>query len=257
MEAPGGLTVFYPDKIKNNPNPPDLVLTGFKLFNKEITPLQKKSPLSKHISFTEKITLKYNQNSIAFDFVAINYTNPGKNQYLYKLEEFDQDWIQPEGKSTANYTNLNPGRYNFRVKAANNSQVWNEKGITVQIRILPPPWMKWWAFVLYALLAIATLYFFRKYSLIRAKIKNDLVINNIKNEQKNVIQQMKLRFFANISHEFRTPLTLIIGPLEELLSDKRLKPMVKQNYHFMYQNARRLLNLINQLLDIFKIESGK
>jgi signal transduction histidine kinase/DNA-binding response OmpR family regulator len=212
---------------------------------------------TEHISFTEKIILKYNQNSIAFDFVALNFTTPGKNQYQYKLEGFDEDWIQTEEKSTANYTNLNPGRYVFRVKASNNSHVWNEKGISVQIRILPPPWMKWWAFVLYALMALATLYFFRKYSLIRAKIKNDLVINNIKNEQKNVIQQMKLRFFANISHEFRTPLTLIIGPLEELLSDKQLKPMVKQNYHFMYQNAHRLLNLINQLLDIFKIESGK
>lgn len=139
-----GLNAFYPEKLKDNQTIPEVYLTDFRLFNKSV-PIGGDSPLHQHISFTKNIRLSYQQNVFSFDFVALNYRASKKNQYAYKLEGVDKDWIFTDSSHrTAKYTNLNPGIYVFKVKASNNDGIWNEKGVALTISILPAFWMTWW-----------------------------------------------------------------------------------------------------------------
>jgi len=139
-----GLNGFYPEKIEDNPIIPEVYLTDFRLFNQSV-PIGADSPLKQHISYTKAITLSHEQNVFSFDFIALNYRASKKNQYAYMLEGVDNDWIFTDSSHrTAKYTNINPGTYIFRVKASNNHGIWNEKGISLTISLLPAFWMTWW-----------------------------------------------------------------------------------------------------------------
>ena len=157
-----GLNTFYPKNIRTNDFIPSVYITGFQIFNKEVSPGKKDSPLASDISTTKKITLDYSQSAIAFTFAALNYVSPMNNRYAYKLEGFDKEWVTAGAERKASYTNLDPGTYTFHVKASNNDGFWNEKGASVQIVITPPFWETWW-FRISALAAIvlATYAFYR------------------------------------------------------------------------------------------------
>jgi PAS domain S-box-containing protein len=144
-----GLNAFYPDQLRDNPYVPPVVLTNFQIFNQAVPIGGKDSPLRQVIQETDKITLSYQQSVFSFEFAALNYRAPRKNQYAYKLEGFDEDWnYVGSDRRFATYTNLNPGTYTFRVKASNNDGVWNEEGKTVKITITPPWWKTWWFYTL-------------------------------------------------------------------------------------------------------------
>jgi signal transduction histidine kinase len=147
------------------------------------------------------------------------------------------------------YTNLPPGAYTFRVKAAGSEGVWNERSAAaLRITILPPWWLTWWAYAGYGFAAVGLLYGFRQYTVNRERLKNDLKLQRLEAGKLQELDTLRARFFANISHEFRTPLTLIIAPLENLLASPEAAghhPL----YETMLRNGRRLLHLINQLLD--------
>ncbi|HEY9606736.1 MAG TPA: two-component regulator propeller domain-containing protein [Allocoleopsis sp.] len=150
-----GFNAFYPDRVKDNPHIPPIVLTDFKKLNKSIK-------LDRAISETKEIKLSYKDKFIGFEFAALDYTNPQKNQYAYKLEGFDKDWIHAGNQRTATYTNLDGGTYIFRVKGSNNDGIWNETGTSIAIIISPPPWKTWWAYTLYVLaLIVAVLGYIR------------------------------------------------------------------------------------------------
>jgi len=158
----GGFNVFYPEDIQDNQHVPPVVITDFQIFNKSVAFERPrsgvrgpKSVLQKPIAETEEITLSYEHKVFSFEFAALDYTDPAKNRYAYKMENFDQDWQQAGTKRTATYTNLNPGKYVFRVKAANNDGVWNEDGAAIKIIITPPWWRTWWAYGFYGLLLVA------------------------------------------------------------------------------------------------------
>ncbi|MGH2642508.1 MAG: ATP-binding protein, partial [Chitinophagaceae bacterium] len=257
-----GFNTFYPDNIYKSSYIPQIVFTGFRLFNNPVLPGSKNSPLKKSISETHKITLPYKDNLITFQVAALDYSEPDKNQYAYRLEGFDNNWINLGNERLITFSNLNPGHYTLQVKASNSDGIWNEKGIFMAIYILPPWWRTIWAYIIYILFILTAIWLLRKAEITRLKLKNDLALEQSRlalehqeAQKLKEIDHLKSRFFANISHEFRTPLTLIIGPLKDMmqggLSDKFASIVPA-----MYRNSQRLLQLINQLLDLSKLDSG-
>ncbi len=250
-----GLNYFYPGEIKDNPHIPKIVLTNLKLGDQYITPRNNNYVLQKTISETSQIVLSYADDIIAFEFAALDYSAPQKNKYAYKLENFNNDWIYSGSVRSATYTHLPPGEYIFRVKGSNNDGVWNETGIAITIIISPPWWSRWWAYIIYGFLFISILYVIRRYELNRLRLKNQLKIEKVETDTLRNLDHLKSHFFANISHEFRTPLTLILGQIESVLSSN-IDTKEKGKLHVANKNARRLLTLINQLLDLSKLEAG-
>ena len=243
-----GIDYFNPKNIIENAFIPPVSITGILVNNK---------PFLVEDTANKELTLKHNQNVFSFNFVALSYSQPNKNQYAYKLEGFDDDWNYIGNRKSATYTNLDAGEYVFKVKASNSDGLWNEEGASVIVNILPAPWKTWWAYLLYSLAIVGILLIIRKYSLIRIYEKNQLKQERLEKEKIEEINQLKLRLFTNISHDFRTPLTLIIGPLERMLSQKVGNDFIQKQHEIMHRNASVLLQLINQLLDFRKSESGK
>jgi signal transduction histidine kinase/DNA-binding response OmpR family regulator/ligand-binding sensor domain-containing protein len=250
-----GITVFNPNDIIRNSIPPKVFLTDLRLSDKSVLP-GKDSILEKPIDETDVITLEHDNNNISLEFIALHYLDPSKNQYAYMLENYDKGWRYVGNQHIAYYPNLPPGEYVFRVKASNNHDLWNEEGATIKIIINPPWWKTWWAYSFYMLFSLALIYFLRRYEMNRIRLQNQVKIEETKRKEREHVDQMKSTFFANISHEFRTPLTLILGPLTKLAA-KNFPEEDKHSLRIMQRNAGRLLRLINQLLDFSKLESGK
>jgi signal transduction histidine kinase/DNA-binding response OmpR family regulator len=238
----------------DNPHVPPVVLTDFKIFNKSVL-REKDSPLNSPISETNEIILNYDQSIFSFEFAALDYSAPEKNQFAYQMEGVDPDWVYTNARHRfATYTQLSPGQYIFKVKASNNDGIWNEDGTSVEIIILPPWWRTTWAYLIYAFLILTVLYSLRHYDIKRQHLKNELALEHEHARKLQEIDRMKSRFFANISHEFRTPLTLILGPIEKWLPKLR-NPQLKTELTMMQRNANRLYRLITQLLDLSRLES--
>ena len=251
-----GITYFNPDEIVKNPIVPKVVITDFLLFNKTVSPQKSNSPLSKSITETDKIYLSYNQNNIGFKFVSLDFTSPENNKYAYKLENFDNNWIDALDEGIANYSHLPTGEYVFRVKGSNNDGVWNEVGASVKIIIAPPYWATWWAYALYLLLLLGILFVIIQFYKKREVLKHQVQIQNIEKKSLEELNELKSQFYAGISHEFRTPLTLILGPTYQLLeeiTDSNKKHQLK----LIRDNGEKLTKLVNQLLDLSKSEARK
>jgi signal transduction histidine kinase/ligand-binding sensor domain-containing protein/DNA-binding response OmpR family regulator len=240
--GPGGITRFDPDSIKDNQYIPSIAITSVRVFDKTLT-------------FSEDIKLPYDKNFLSFEFAAFSYISPERNQYAYKMEGVDKDWIYSGTKHYASYTNMAPGTYIFRVKGSNNDGVWNEAGTSMLINISPPWWKTNWAYFSYGAIFFLTLYGLRRYELNRVELKDKIKMDEAILKEKEETEKIKSRFFANISHEFRTPLTLILGPAEKINSQTS-NDIIKDS-EIIKRNSKRLLQLVNQLLDLSKLEAGK
>lgn len=267
-----GLNAFYPDSIRDNPHAPPIVITDFQLAYRSVSFRDADSPLQQPISETDELRLAYHQNTIAFEFAALDFTEPTKNQYAYQLENFNSQWIVAGTNRKATYTNLPPGKYIFRVKGSNNDGVWNETGASLRIIIAPPFWKTWWAYACYVILAIGSVIGIVKGRIRRLEKRTRQLeaavqartAEVVAREKQISIQAEKLReldhikstFFANISHEFRTPLTLILGPVQRMINEAA-EINIKHELRRIQKNGQRLLRLVNQLLDLSKLETGK
>jgi len=249
-----GFTLFHPDSIKDNPYIPPVVITAFNRYNTDEA--EGKPIFEKGISAKKEIKVSYKDNILNFEFAALSYRNTFKNQYAYQLEGYSDKWIQLGRERRVSFTNLDPGDYTLRVKGSNNDVVWNEEGASLKITITPPWWRTRWAYSFYLLFIGASLYGIRRFELNRAKLRNELKMQKFEAQKLHEIDQMKSRFFANISHEFRTPLTLILGPVEQMHTGE-FKGNLHEAYDVILRNGRRLLRLINQLLDLARLEAGR
>ncbi|MGZ3844551.1 MAG: hybrid sensor histidine kinase/response regulator transcription factor [Flavisolibacter sp.] len=253
-----GFNYFNPAYLKRNNNIPSLLITDLRIANQPVTP-SKNGPIKENISVAKEINLDYKQN-FSISFVGLNYTSPEQNQYAYKLEGFDRDWNYVGNTTTASYTNLDPGEYVFRVKACNNDGVWNEQGTSIKIYVHPPFWRTTYAYLLYALLIAAGIFYARHRSIQRFKRKFAIEQERMHAQQErreaervHELDRMKLKFLTNLSHDFRTPISLILGPVDQLLSHQKDQKSIDQ-LKMVKRNAKRLLNLVNQLLDFRKME---
>jgi ligand-binding sensor domain-containing protein/signal transduction histidine kinase/DNA-binding response OmpR family regulator len=252
-----GFVTFSSDRIETNTYIPPVYFTGLKIFNTPAVIGGKGSPLSKSITDTRKIVLNYKQTSFTFEFVALNFTHASKNQYKYKLEGFDTGWVNAGTERYATYTNINPGRYTFKVMGSNNHGIWNPKPIALEIVILPPFWKTIWAYLIYSIIISVILWGFIKLLLIKSKQAEKLRLEQIHYKKSEELNRMKIQFFANISHEFRTPLSLILPPLKQIIENEPLQRETKKRMEMVFRNASKLFGLVNELLDFTKSEEGR
>jgi signal transduction histidine kinase/ligand-binding sensor domain-containing protein/DNA-binding response OmpR family regulator len=249
-----GFNSFYPSNIKRNEYVAPIVITGLMLMNKEIQ-VNEDGPLHKSITNLDRIDLRYKDNVITLNFSSLSYCIPEKNQYAYYMEGFDKGWVKAGNRQSATYTNLSPGTYIFHVKGTNNDGVWNEKGTTLKIVIHPPFYLSWWAELLYLIVIGIIVWYIIKYYQKKTERHQQIHIENVKQEKEKELYVAKISFFTMIAHEIRTPVSLIIGPLETILS-KNLSDTVRNDLQTIERNSKRLLYLVNQLLDFRKVQQG-
>ncbi|MCU4157713.1 response regulator [Carboxylicivirga sp. A043] len=251
-----GLNVFDPNVIKVNNNVPKVLFSELYINNSPIKAGDKDSPLTENIADTEEIILYHNQANIGIEFVAINYFISEKNSYSYVLENSSEQWSTPSSNRLVKYNNLKPGDYIFKVKAANNDGVWSTSETTLKIKVLAPWWKRWYAYLAYFLIIGAAMYAYIRYTILWIDLRRKLEFEVMEREKIKELNQMRLQFFTNISHEFRTPLTLISGPLESLKKQLRLDGDRQKLFDIAHKNTNLLLRLINQVMDFRKVESG-
>ena len=246
-----GFNSFLPYQIKINHVMPPVYITGLSIMNQEEHTAE---GLPLDLSQTKELTLGYSDGQmVTFSFASLSYCSPEKNQYAYMLEGFDQDWNYVGNQNRATYTNLPAGTYVFRVKATNNDGAWSANEAALQIVVHPPLWWSWWAKVLYLLIIGAAIWMYVRFRLKRAEHQHQQEIERLNAEKEKEVREARLNFFTMIAHEIRTPVSLIIGPLEKIMKgDTAISG--KDDMRVIDRNAHRLLELVNQLLDFRKVE---
>ena len=256
-----GFIEFDPEAIAEDKYLPDVAISDVKLFNQSIKideAFNGDVILNQSLSNTKKLIFNYKNNVFTLDFAALHFANPEQNMFAYKMEGFDKDWIQATTSSrSATYTNLDPGTYTFKLKAANYLGIWNDNPVELKITILPPPWKTWWAILIYIALAITFLYYFTIYVLDQIKQKHQLRYEQIEKNQLKNLDALKTQFFTDISHEFRTPLSLILGPSEEILASDAINSDMRHKAQLINRNSKKLLYLIDELMTFQKLDQGK
>ena len=256
-----GLTRFDPLSIETNAIQPKMHLTGFLYFNERLTRggSFKGFTLDQPLTGLDELTLTYKDYVFGFEFAGLHYANPDNNRYAYKMENYDEDWQYTDARyRRATYSNLDPGDYVFKLRGSNNHGLWSEQARTVNIKVLPPPWATPWAYTLYVILSIAALVGFIRYRTAALEKRSKVLEQSVKArteelaDEKNKVEQLlsrKNEEFANVSHEFRTPLTLILGPLGQVLKTGPAEP-TNGRLQVVRRNAFRLLRMVDQLLNM-------
>lgn len=245
-----GTLLIDPEHISNTPYIPPLELTNFQLFNRTVDFRDPDAPVKAHISTLDTIYLKHNQSSFSIEYAALSYFAPYQNKYKFMLKNFEDSWNEIGGQTKATYTNLSPGRYVFMVKAASWDGTWNNIPRTLHIIITPPWWKSTLARIVYIILSVVIIIVSRRIFLNYYKLQNDLKVERR-------VSDIKLQFFTNISHEIRTPLTLILGPIEDIKVLKGLPAYIGERINIIERNGKRMLRLVNQLLEFRKVQKNK
>lgn len=246
-----GFTLLDPGKLIHNTFIAPVVFTALEVFNQPVELGDTDAPFSEAIAVSDTVTFNHNQSVFSLAFAALSFQLPEQNQYAYQLQGFDTQWQHVGNKREATYTNLDPGKYIFQVRAANNDGVWNHAGRAIDVIVLPPPWQTWWAYLSYALLALCLLLFF-----VHMKLKRmELVQEKKVNARLRKLDKIKDSFLANTSHELRTPLNGMIGIAEALLDDRdeAISPEGRKKLNMIRASGRRLANLVNDILDYAKL----
>ncbi len=250
-----GFNIFYPDSIYEQKQIPKTFLTGLRINNTGIEE-DDSYVTERDVEKIKKITLPYNEAILSIDFVALEYNGADKIEYSYKLQGWDKGWNNVNTTRTANYSRLEEGTYAFTLKVTNASGIWGGETKLLTITVLPPWYRTWLAYVLYVLAAASLIYFYIKYKTRQTKLKYEVKLAHLEAEKEKELNEKKLSFFTDVSHEFRTPLTLIINPLKDHLNNPE-HTQDKKDLNIVYRNARRLLSLVDQLLLFQKAETER
>ncbi len=255
-----GFNLFIPENIKEQDSENRIVLTNFKVFNQEVPVndmFRNRIILDKSITIQDKITLRHNENVFSFEFAALNFLHPEKNRFEYRLLGFNDEWLKTDSRlNDITFTNLNAGEYQLEIRVTNDENKWTYLEPPLTIQVLPPFWKSIYAILFYVTLAVTLIIISRKIMLDRHKLKFEARQEHLEAERIQQLDALKTRFFTNISHEFRTPLTLIISPLNKLIAETENEKK-KNNLILIQRNTRRLLHMVNQLLDFRKMEVQK
>ncbi len=252
-----GVNYFNPENLKVNKNPTNVYLTDLKIFNQPVSPQAEDSPLEKVIGQTEKVELSHSQSVFTIDFASVDFTRPEKIQFAYYLEGFEDDWNFVQNSRSATYTNLPAGNYVFKVKATNSDGIWQAEPTTLKIEILRPWWFTNLAVLSYIILIFVLLYISFRFIDSRAKSKRAIEEERARHLQEEALNDKKLQFFTNISHEFRTPLTLISSPLQDILQEEILPEKIQTKLRTINKNTIRLKRLVDELMDFRKLQLNK
>ena len=243
-----GFNSFYPYQIKANSVIPPVYITSLEIMNREERTAE---GLPHNLALTKELTLGYDDaRMLTLSFASLSYCSPEKNQYAYMLDDFDRDWNYVGNQNQATYTNIPPGTYTFRVKATNNDGVWSEHEASLKIVVRPPFWWSWYAKLFYLLLLGGIIWQYVHFRLKRAEYRHRRELQRLNEKKEKEVREARLNFFTMIAHEIRTPVSLIIGPLEKIMK----RGNVSDDMKVIDRNAHRLLELVNQLLDFRKVE---
>lgn len=249
-----GITAFYPRQIQADTFQPAVEMTALYVNNQPVKPGPDSPFGTRPVQAASELELPYDQNFLTVEFAALQFNRPGKNRYRYQLLGLNPDWVESR-RPEAVFTGLQPGKYTLRLNATNVSGLWSPHIRTLSVMIQPPWWATGWAYALYALVVAGMAYgLFREY-VNRFRLRQAVRLRQQEADQLRDTNAMKTRFFANITHEFRTPLTLILAPAEQLM-DEPLAPHVRRRLLTIEQNAGQLLRLINQLLDLSRLDAS-
>lgn len=252
-----GLNVFHPNDLRDNPVAPKVSITGLEINNQAIRVSDSTNILGKAIEFTNSITLPYQQNSVSLTFAALEFSTPKKNQFSYYLEGAEAEWTHTTTDNRASYLNLSPGNYTFNIKAANGDQVWSETVQTLNITILPPWYRTTLAYLLYTLLIGLLAWWYIRFQRNRLQLKHSLELEQKEAERLKELDAFRSRLYTNITHEFRTPLTVILGTSEQLETQEFAKHPARKRLALIRRNGNNLLNLVNQMLDLSKLDHNE
>lgn len=250
-----GLTFFHPDSLKINPDEPIPYLTSLKIQNKTILP-GPGQPITNDINSVDDLTLKYNQKVVTFEFSAIDLISESNNQFAYMLEGFDTDWNYIGKQRNATYTNLHHGDYTFKIKAANNDDVWSAKAHELKLTVKPPIYLTNTAKFLYLILFLGAIYLYHRYTNLRNREKATIEFERMEKNKIKELNQHKINFFTNISHELKTPLTLIIANVDKIIGQFEANDSHYKSLYSIKKHAARLHQLISQLMEFRKAESA-
>lgn len=254
--GPGGFNMIDPNKITQSAGAPKLIFTGLQIFNNNIEPgmeVNGRVLLQQALSRAEGINLKYKENVFSIEFSSLDFVNSNQDRYAYMLEGFNPDWLYANSNQRrVTYTNLDPGHYVFKIRVLNGDGLWSDIK-SLQINIEPPFWRTPLAYIVYLLMAAGLFLLIRRITLDRIHMRFEMQQQRMEVERVHAIEQLKTKFFTNVSHEFRTPLSLIITPLDKIIGLATDEEQKKQ-LNLVQRNAKRLLNLVNQLLDFRKLE---
>lgn len=253
--GPAGVTSFDSSRLNKNDYAPQVILTEFAIKNKSVETPALNTVLKKTLPYTKSIELTHDQGNFSITFALPSFINSLNNNYQYRLKGLENVWNYTSSNK-ASYTIQNAGQYIFEVKGANSDGVWNTSTTQLLIKVAPAPWRSWWAFLVYGLLIITSLYFLKNILKSRSKLQHQLALEHLEAERTKEVNKIKLEFFTNISHEFRTPLALILGPLQQILEDYRGSSKVYKKLLVVENSANHLLQLINRLMDFRKLENN-
>lgn len=244
-----GVYIIDPYSFERPSYSEPVILTGFIINGIPVNPNSPESPLKESITQTEKIRLRHNQNSFGLEFSSLNYQDIHSNRYTYILENYDREWNPVTQYNTAIYKNIPPGKYRFKVKCVNNPYTMDSTEAQVEITIIPPFWKSTQALILYLILSVLLAWFTFRTVMKMNRLNNQIVIEK-------ELTEYRLRFFTNISHEFRTPLTLIQGSIDNM-NDMQLPPLLKKQVHTLERSSSKLMRLIDQLLEFRKLQNDQ
>jgi ligand-binding sensor domain-containing protein len=250
-----GINIFSPQKILAASFTPNVFITGILIGNKQLAPGDNTGVLQQTIEKTNAITLSHLQDVLTLEFSALDFTAPQQNKYRYQLVGIDNEWVESGTRRTATYLHLPSGKYLFKVQGSNSQGIWSHHIAQLNIQVLPPWWLSWWAYVTYALVVALAIRGYLKFNVNKAKLRSQLSYEQLEAKRVKELDTIKTQLYTNITHEFRTPLTVILGMAQQLT--EKPAELFDSRMDMIMRNGRNLLNLVNQMLDLSKLETGK